>query len=264
MAKLLAGYRDRPAADLDAICGTLIRLSTLAADLPEVVELDINPLLADHGGVLALDARIRIAAATPDRLDRLCIRPYPEELEEWMEWGDSRVLLRPIRPEDGPQHVEFFHSLDVEDVRSRFFMPLRELHASQLARLTQIDYDREMALIATREREPGRFETLGVARAVADPDNVRAEFAIVVRSDLKGRGLGMRLLDKLIRHVRARGTEELVGETFADNRGMLALARKCGFEVTRSADPRLAEPRANWDNTPVVAAALSSGRASLA
>jgi acetyltransferase len=236
VARLLAGYRDRPAANLDAICRTLMKLSHLAADLPEVVELDINPLLADAAGVLAVDARIRIAAAEEGRGDRLSIRPYPAELEEWIDWGGGRVLLRPIRPEDGPQHVEFFHALDPADVRYRIFMPLRELRASQLARLTQIDYDREMAFIAIREREPGRFETLGVARAVADPDNVRAEFAIIVRSDLKGLGLGPVLLEKLIRYVRARGTLELVGEALSDNRRMLALARECGFEVGRSAD----------------------------
>ena len=111
---------------------------------------------------------------------------------------------------------------------------MRELQRSQLARLTQIDYDREMAFIATSERECGRFETLGVARAIADPDNIAAEFAIIVRSDIKGQGLGPILLNKLIDYCRSRGTKELVGEALADNQRVIGLARRCGFVVRPS------------------------------
>ena len=190
ISKLLTGYRGCPPADISAISRTLIQLSHLIADIPEIVELDINPLLADDQGVLALDARMRIAPAGAAGQDRFAIRPYPEELEEWISWQGRKVLLRPIRPEDGAQHVEFFNALDPDDVRYRVFMRMREIQPSQLARLTQIDYDREMAFVAICEREPGCFETLGVVRAIADPDNVTAEFAIIVRSDLKGKGLG--------------------------------------------------------------------------
>jgi acetyltransferase len=142
VSKLLAGYRDRPPADLTAISRTLIQVSHLIADIPQIVELDINPLLADDHGVLALDARMRVAAYAASGLDRFAIRPYPEELEEWISWQGGRVLLRPIKPEDGTQCVEFFNALDPEDVRYRFFMRMRELQGAQLARLTQIDYDR--------------------------------------------------------------------------------------------------------------------------
>jgi len=232
ISRLLAGYRDRPAADLGAISRTLIQLSHLVADIPEIVDLDINPLLADDQGVIALDARIVVARTDAAGLDRFAIRPYPEELEEWISWQGRKVLLRPIKPEDGAQHVEFFNALDPDDIRYRIFMRIRELPRSQLARLTQIDYDREMAFIAVGEREPGRFETLGVVRGIADPDNVTAEFAIIVRSDLKGQGLGPILLKKLIDYCRSRGTKEIVGEALADNQRVIGLVRHFGGAVT--------------------------------
>ena len=234
VSKLLAGYRDRLPADLAAISRTLIQVSHLIADIPQIVELDINPLLADEQGVLALDARMRVAPFAAGGVDRFAIRPYPEELEEWISWHGRRVLLRPIKPEDGTQHVEFFNALDPEDVRYRVFIRIRELPPAQLARLTQIDYDREMAFIATCEREPGRFETLGVARAIADPDNMSAEFAIIVRSDLKGQGLGPILFGKLIAYCRSRGIKELVGEALADNRRVIGLVRRFNGAVTRA------------------------------
>ncbi len=234
ISKLLAGYRDRPAADLGAISRTLIQLSHLVSDIPEIVDLDINPLLADDQGVLALDARIVVARTDAAGLDRFAIRPYPEELEEWISWQGRKVLLRPIKPEDGTQHVEFFNALDPDDIRYRIFMRIRELPRSQLARLTQIDYDREMAFIAVGEREPGRFETLGVVRGIADPDNVTAEFAIIVRSDLKGQGLGPILLKKLIDYCRRRGTREIVGEALVGNQRIVELVRNCGGTVTHS------------------------------
>ncbi len=230
VARLLAGYRDRPAADWEAICRVLIQISRLVADLPQVQEIDINPLLADSRGVIAVDARIRIAPSAQVGDERLAIRPYPKDLEEEIDLDGHRVLLRPIRPEDEPAHREFFTKLNPQDVRFRFFGVVKELDHSQLARYTQIDYEREMAFIACdSEQEPGR--TLGVVRAVCDPDNARAEFAIVVRSDMKGRGLGAKLLDKLIRYLRSRGTGRLVGEVLADNERMLALAKTSGFHI---------------------------------
>ncbi|RZI42743.1 GNAT family N-acetyltransferase [Herbaspirillum sp. HC18] len=234
VSKLLAAYRNCSAADIDAICHTLIHISHLVIDIPEVAELDINPLLADADGVIALDARIRIKATEQSGVDRLAIRPYPEELEEWVEWQGGRILLRPIRPEDGPQHVEFFSSLDPEDVRLRMFVHMRELSAAQLSRMTQIDYNREMAFIVARPREDGGSETLGVARVIFDPDNVQAEFAISVRSDLKGKGLGRMLMEKLIRYCRARGTHEIIGETLSYNQGLLGLVKPLGFSTRRS------------------------------
>lgn len=236
ISRLLAGYRDRKPADLAAIVQTLIQVSHLVADIPEIVELDINPLLADESGVLALDARIRVAVASGAATDRFAIRPYPEELEETIHWQGRELVLRPIRPEDGAQHLEFFNALDAEDIRYRVFMRMRELPRSQLARLTQIDYDREMAFIASAERPDGGVETLGVARAVADPDNTAAEFAIIVRSDVKGQGLGPILLKKLIDYCRSRGTQELVGEALAGNQRIVRLVQRFGFVVSHSAD----------------------------
>ncbi|MDB5950651.1 MAG: family N-acetyltransferase [Massilia sp.] len=238
VAKLLAGYRNRPAADMDAILSTLMHISQLVSDIPEVIELDINPLLADSGGVIALDARMRVALAnqSSSSLDRLAIRPYPPELEETIEFEGRPLLLRPIRPEDGPAHLALFDALTPDDVRYRMFVRVRELSASQLARFTQIDYDREMAFIATRMGPGGRDETLGVGRVVADPDNVSAEFAVLVRSDLKGHGLGKALMKKLIACCRARGTREIVGEALPQNTRLIRLVKGLGFEVTAAPD----------------------------
>jgi acetyltransferase len=227
--RLLAGYRGRPPADIDAVCDVLIRLAHLVTDLAEVAQIDINPLLADSAGVVVLDASARIVPTTRGALDRLAIRPYPDELEETLEWQGQPLVLRPIVPEDAPAHTAFFAALTPEDVRLRMFVRMRELSPAQLARFTQIDYDREMAFIATRAGPDGQPETLGVARAVADPDNVQAEFAVTVRSDLKGKGLGRLLMQKLIRYCRARGTAEMVGEALVENRGILATTAKLGF-----------------------------------
>lgn len=236
VSRLLAGYRHRSATDIDAICHTLIQISHLIIDIPEIAELDINPLLADEKGVIALDARISVKAADKGGVDRLAIRPYPEELEEWIAWQGEPILLRPIKPEDGPQHIEFFSSLDPEDVRMRLFVRMRELSHAQLARMTQIDYNREMAFIATRKGEDGGSETLGVARVIFDPDNVSAEFAISVRSDLKGKGLGRILMSKLIAYCCERGAHEIVGETLSYNKPLLTLVKGLGFETHRSLD----------------------------
>ena len=231
VARLLAGYRDRPAADRVAIERTLVQLAGLVADLPEVLELDINPLLADESGVVALDARIRVAPASAPGLARFAIRPYPKELEETLAWNGSEIMLRPIRPEDEPQHAQFLASISPEDLHLRFFSVVRQVAHSQLARFTQIDYDREMAFVATRKNARGDEETLGVVRAVADPDNLSAEYAILVRTDVKGKGMGSLLMEKLIRYCRARGTGALVGEVLADNQPMLTLARHLGFVI---------------------------------
>lgn len=236
VSRLLAAYRNRSAADIDGVCHALIRISHLIIDIPEIAELDINPLLADADGVVALDARISVKPADKSGVERLAIRPYPEELEEWINWQDEPVLLRPIKPEDGQQHIEFFNSLDSEDVRYRMFVSMRELSHAQLARMTQIDYNREMAFIATRKCDDSAWETLGVARVIFDPDNISAEFAIIVRSALKGKGLGRLLMHKLVQYCRDRGVQEIVGETFSYNLGLLALVREFGFETSRSCE----------------------------
>jgi acetyltransferase len=238
VARLLAGYRNRAPADMDALYAVLVQLSRLVSDIPEIVELDMNPLLVDSGGAVALGARMRLAMANQSgsTLDRLAIRPYPRELEESIPWEGGTLLLRPIRPEDAPAHVAFFNALSPDDVRYRMFVRVRELTPSQLARFTQVDYDREMAFIATRTRPDGEPETLAVGRVVADPDNVSAEFAVTVRSDLKGQGLGKRMMQKLIDYCRSRGTREIVGEVLPQNSRMIGLVRKLGFEVSPVGD----------------------------
>ncbi len=237
IARLLAGYRDRPAADLDAICRVLVAVSQMVIDLPELAELDINPLLADERGVVALNERARVAKQ--DRAHgaaRLAIRPYPRELEETFAWDDGEMLLRPIRPDDGERHLAFLQKLDPEDIRMRVFSSRREIARSELARLTQIDYEREMAFVATVPGADGQPETIGTVRAVTDSDNARAEFGIIVRSDMKGRSLGLLLLRKMIRYCRERGTGELVGDVLRENAAMLKLARALGFEAQPSAE----------------------------
>lgn len=230
IARLLAGYRDRAPADIESICQTLVKVSQLITDLPEVAELDINPLLADAEGVLALDARIRVEPTDESGPMRLAIRPYPKELETVLDFDGGPLTIRPIRPEDEPEHRALFTKLSPKDIRFRFFGALREPVHSELARYTQIDYDREMAFIASRDDANGNPETLGVTRVICDPNNEVGEFAIVIRSDLKGKGLGQILLSHLIEYARSRETGTIVGTVLMDNKAMLALARKNGFE----------------------------------
>jgi acetyltransferase len=233
VSKLLAGYRNRAPADMDAICRTLIQVSHLVTDIPEIVELDINPLLADSRGVIALDARVRVASTDTraNGLDRLAIRPYPEELEQRIEWQGQPLLLRPVKPEDGQAHVAFFNALDPEDVRYRMFIRIRELQPSQLARFTQIDYDREMAFVAVRE-EAGREIEIGVARYVTNPDAQTCEFALVVADAWQCKGLGRRMLERLIEVARWRGLRTMEGHILAGNQAMLALCGKLGFRIS--------------------------------
>ncbi|MGC1818818.1 MAG: GNAT family N-acetyltransferase, partial [Casimicrobiaceae bacterium] len=231
VSKLLAGYRERPAADLDAIDLTLVKIAQLVADIPEIVELDINPLLADAAGVIALDARIKVAATTTRGAARLAILPYPSDLEERVEIAGQPLLLRPTRPEDQTAHVAFLARTDPDAIRTRFIHPVRAFAHPNLASLTQIDYNRQMAFIATPTRPDARDSILGIVRAVTDPDNDSAEFAILVRSDLKGRGLGFALLGKMVRYCRSCGTHELWGDVMADNASMLELATTLGFRV---------------------------------
>ena len=236
VSRLLEGYRDRPRADMDAIRLVLLKLAQLVIDFPEVAELDINPLLADDRGVTALDARVVVRTAAGLGVTRLAIRPYPDGLEEevTLRSGET-VLLRPIRPEDEAAHAAFFRRLELEDLRFRFFAVVKPPDHDTLARFTQIDYDREMCFIASRLQD-GAAETLGVVRAIADPDNERAEYAIIVRSDQKGAGLGQALMEKLIAYARARGTKQLWGDVLANNHPMLDLAAHLGFRLHPGAD----------------------------
>ncbi len=231
--KLLKGYRDRPAADIDAICLALIQMSQLIVDRPEIVELDINPLFADDQGVLALDARVRVTMTrSVGGGKRLAIRPYPRHLEDTIKLPSGReVLVRPIRPEDLPAHEDFVAKLTPEDLRLRLLGVTRDIPRTEMARLTQIDYDREMAFIAIDPQKEGRGVTLAVVRAMTNPDNTQADFAVMVRSDLKRMGLGTAMMNKIIEYCRDRGTNMITGHLLKENVGMLNLTRKLGFEA---------------------------------
>ena len=236
VARLLAGYRDHPPVDLEAVADVLVAVAQMLAELPELVELDVNPLWADAHGTIALDARARVRpAAAGSGTTRFAVLPYPAELAGTFDWNGERVEVRPIRPEDEALHRAFLARLAIEDMRMRFFSTRRELPRSEVARLVQIDYAREMAFLALRSGSDGEAEILGVARGIADPDNEEAEFAIVVRTDLKGRGLGRLLLQRLIDYQRATGTRRLIGDVLRDNRPMRELAMHLGFAIDPAA-----------------------------
>jgi acetyltransferase len=225
--QLLQGYRGKPPAKIEAVIEVLIRLGQLAADHPQIRELDINPLLADAAGIVALDARLRVAPAQSAGAARLAIAPYPQDLENVGRLRDGTGLrMRPLRPEDEPMLHDLAAHMSHEDLRLRFFTPVRGLTHAVAARLSQLDYDRELALLAELD---GR--ALGVAHFFADPDNLRAEYAIAVRSDWKGRGVGYLLMKRLIDIARQRGIGELVGEVLRENKSMLQMCRELDFSI---------------------------------
>jgi acetyltransferase len=234
--KLLQGYRDQPAADLDGLAAALVRLSQLVVDCPAVKELDINPLIVDPTGVIALDARIRIDPKDVEKdgpNSRLAIRPYPNQWERWTETaGGERILIRPIRPADEHLYGDFVERLSPEDIRFRFLAPRKEFSHKLIARFTQIDYARAMAFVAVNQDET---ELYGVARLSADPDYSKGEYAIIVRSDLTGIGIGWILMRHLIQYAEREGLQELVGEVLEQNTRMLDMCRELGFEIV--ADP---------------------------
>jgi acetyltransferase len=220
-----------------AAATALVRISQLLTDIDEVGAIELDPLHVETSGVVALDVRVRVEKRGRKLgFRRFAIRPYPKELEREIEWDGRRLLIRPIRPEDEAMLSELLGSLSAEDVRMRFFGTIRNLPRSKLARFTQIDYDREMALVAFERGQDGVERAIGEVRAMADPDNVVADFAIVVRSELKARGLGSLLLQSIIDYSRSRGTGELRGETLDGNLRMQKLARKLGFTLKSGLD----------------------------
>ncbi|TAJ37503.1 MAG: GNAT family N-acetyltransferase [Reyranella sp.] len=236
--RLLRGYRDRAPAARGAVGEAMVRLSQLIADVDEIAELDINPLLADADGVLALDARIvvRKPEAGQERAARFAIRPYPVELETEVRHNEEKLRIRPIRPQDEALLDGFVRRLSREDVRMRFFGPLRELSHEMAARLTQIDYDREMAFLLL----DGDM-LVGVGRLAADPGFEQAEFALVVASDRQGRGYGTLLLNHVLHYAKSRGIKRVIGHVLRENGKMLDLVKRLGFrrEGGRSGEPDL-------------------------
>ncbi|WP_244828997.1 bifunctional acetate--CoA ligase family protein/GNAT family N-acetyltransferase [Caballeronia sp. TF1N1] len=216
----------------DMLLNALTALSQMVCYIEEIVALRLT-LRVTRDSVAVHEPQLTLGA----HRKQLAIVPYPRCMDETLDWRGMRITVRPIRPEDEDAHRAFVSANTAEDLRLRFFGAVRSFDHSQLARMTQIDYDREMALIVTRSIAEGATETLGVARAISDPDNETAEFAVAARSDMKGKGLGSLLLTRIIDYARARGTRWLVGEALRENTGMIALARKAGFELIRTEDP---------------------------
>jgi len=236
VARLLGEFRGMPPVAHGALEDVLLRVSAMACELPELAELDLNPLIADPAGATAVDARavLRPGPARRERYAHMAIHPYPASLvTEWQPREGPRVTLRPIRPEDAELEKAFVRGLSSESRYFRFMDTLRELTPQMLVRFTQIDYDREMAFVAV-VAEGGRETEVGVARYVANPDGESCEFALVVADGWQRRGLGRRMMEALIAVARARGLRLMLGHVLAENRGMLALCQKLGFEFADS------------------------------
>ncbi|MDT3707861.1 MAG: bifunctional acetate--CoA ligase family protein/GNAT family N-acetyltransferase [Thiobacillus sp.] len=231
VATLLGPFRNRPPVDMDALENVLLRLSEMVCELPWLAELDINPLLVDEHGALALDARIVIAPRIPsaDRYGHMAIHPYPTHLVTHWQLPDGHdVLIRPIRPEDAELTQGFVKSLSEESRYFRFMDAVSELSPAALARLTQIDYTREMALLALTEAD-GREVELGVARYAINPDGDSCEFALVVNDAWQKQGIGHKLMDVLMDVARGQGLKRMEGEVLKTNQPMLKLVGALGF-----------------------------------
>jgi acetyltransferase len=231
----MRGFRHVPPVAIDAVVVVLTRLSQLVVDWPRIAEIEINPLLAGADGCVAVDARLKLASqeASPASL---AICPYPRELEQEVTVAGRTFLLRPIRPEDEPALVRGFSRLSEDEVRARFFAPMKDLPHVTAARFTQIDYDREMAFVLAERGVAGAAELHAVVRLVADPDRARAEFALVVEHALAGLGLGTLLLRRAIDYARQCGIGELYGDVLEENAVMRQLCRSLGFRETQAED----------------------------
>lgn len=252
MYRLLHEYSESPEAHTRAICETLVTLSQIAIDIPRIRGVEVQPLLFDTDHAVAVDVAIDLAEEPAKPI----IQPYPRELEEWVVLPRSgrRVIVRPVLAEDEPSHLAFHERQSPESIRYRFFQFRKHFSHEDVAQMVQIDYDREMVFIANAEKEDGTGEeTLGTVRTWTDADNLQCEFAVMVRDDLKGEGLGYTLMRKMVDYCRARGTVEMVGDVLPDNRPMLDLARELGFEIhfnveEEAMDLRLPlnEPETDW------------------
>ncbi len=237
VSRLLRAYRDVPAVEPDAVAKVLVKLAQMAADIPEIRELDINPLLADQAGVLAVDARVKVGEVERkfggSGPANFAVRPYPSQWQRHLEVKDGwRVFVRPIRPEDEPLIHEFLRHVTSQDLRLRFFASMKEFSHEFIARLTQLDYARAMAFVAFDE---ATNELVGVVRLHSDSIYENGEYAILLRSDLKGRGLGWALMQLIIEYAKSEGLKVVSGDVLAENTVMLAMCRELGFEV--KADP---------------------------
>jgi len=227
-ARALDESHDQPAADRNAVADTLVRISQLVLDFSEIAAIELNPIFADASGASVADAWIALRPVGDHA--QLAIAPYPAELTERWTAGNEAVLIRPIRPEDAEAHAALFARLSPEDIRYRFFSMLRALSPEQIARMTQVDYDREMAFVAVREATK---ETVGVCRLVREPYTESGEFAVVVEASMKGRGLARRLMQRVIDWGRSQGMTRITGQVLSENAPMLAFMRRMNFAIHR-------------------------------
>ena len=243
ISRVMGNTTDRRVSREDAVADVLVRISQLVVDFPEIAEIDIDPILSGPDQAQAADAWIALRAAGAP-LAVLALPPYPTELVgHYASHHGDTYIVRPIRPEDAQAHSAFFGRLSPEDVRYRFFTALRELSPEQTARMTQVDYEREMAFVATRPGADGVEETIGVARLVRDAPE-HGEFAVVVQPDVKGKGLARHLMHRLIDWGRSQGMHEIVGQVLADNKPMLGFVRSLGFTIHGLPDePEVVEAR---------------------
>ena len=237
VSRLLRAYRDVPAVKQDAVAMVLVKLAQMAADIPEIRELDINPLLADQTGVQAVDARVvvgQVARKFPGSGPaNFAVRPYPSQWQRHLEVKDGwRIFVRPIRPEDEPLIHEFLRHVTSQDLRLRFFAPMKEFTHEFIARLTQLDYARAMAFVAFDE---ATNELVGVVRLHSDSIYENGEYAILLRSDLKGKGLGWTLMQLIIEYAKSEGLTQISGEVLQENTAMLKMCRELGFAVKSGA-----------------------------
>ncbi|HSE83193.1 MAG TPA: bifunctional acetate--CoA ligase family protein/GNAT family N-acetyltransferase, partial [Thermodesulfobacteriota bacterium] len=230
--KLISGFRNRPPVDLEYLEEILVRLSHLVTDFPEIREIDINPLFVNENTAFALDARVVIKPTKIKSPEHMVLSPYPHRYEtRWKLDDGTAVLLRPIKPEDEGMMIELYHHCSTRTIMFRFFHALKTMTHEQIVRYTQIDYDRDMAIVAVEER-PGGERILGVGRTTYYPNLDASEFAVVVGDPWQGKGLGTKLLQMCINIAKEKGTRLLWGEILAENERMIRLCKELGFKIT--------------------------------
>lgn len=238
ISRLLGAFRHMPAVRREAVEEALLRVSEMVCELPHIQELDINPLFADDQGVVAVDARVQVRRppTSPTPYSHMAIHPYPAHLIRRSHLPDGTPMtIRPIRPEDADIEQEFVRNLSPEAKYYRFMQTIDELTPEMLVRFTQLDYSREMALIAVIQ-ENGRRIQLGVARYTVNPDGRSCEFALAVSDKRRRMGIGSQLMEALMEAARTHGIRVIEGEVLADNQRMLSLVRGLGFSVRPSPD----------------------------
>ncbi|MEO8409877.1 MAG: GNAT family N-acetyltransferase [Propionivibrio sp.] len=234
VSQLLGEFRNMPKIKMEALETVLLNISEMVCELPWLQELDLNPLIVDDKGAIAADARIVIdyASTSGDRYSHIAIHPYPVHLiQDWEQPDGQTVTIRPIRPEDAEMEQDFVKRLSDESKYYRFMDTLRELTQPMLVRFTQIDYDREMALVATLPGDDGKAKQIGVARYVTNPDGETVEFALAVSDEWQKRGVGRRLMSVLIEGARQKGYRAIVGDVLTQNTKMFRLMAALGFTI---------------------------------